>query len=363
MHYSFILMGALAAALTGCAVVPAADNSPVASTAVISSTSSFGGRIMPSVSGKETLYFRGDRKRSENDFQFENWMLKHSVGYFMSGGEEIIRLDKSLQWQLNKKEKTYTECPLGGCALPNVDFKSMTQGERGSATRQEDNGACKLVMKRNEYKVVSTADHRQIAGVDAKRYSFNWVVEMRDPNGKLATNTVTFDFWTADPQGTLKQVLAVEDAFTKNYVAALPASNLARNFLNKDVYAALGQLGVATGLKGDKWALNLGKELQKIKGYPLAVSVEWRAVDNSCKAPPAPPVQAAQSESSSVNPMDWLTKKATEKMVGTVDANEALLHYSFEISSVSINDEHDSVFEVPAGFALRQNKAMPASTP
>jgi hypothetical protein len=340
--------------LAGCSALPVADTTPLAPTAVIKASSSFGGLVLPSVKGDETLYFRADRKRSSNDFQFENWMLKHTAGHFMSGSEDIIRLDKGVQWVLNKKDKAYTECPVAGCPYVGSGSKPTRPGTEPPA--HED--ACKRTLKRSEFKTIPTSEHRSVAGVDTRKYTFSWIVELKDAQGRLASNTVTFDFWTAEPSGVLKQALAVQDTFNKNYLAALTAGSPGTMALNRDVYAALAKLGSSAGLRGEKLALTLAREMQKIKGYPLAMAVEWRAVDNTCGAQASAAAPAPKAEPTSLSPMDWLGQKAAQSMMGTVDPNEALLHYNHEITSVSLGPEHDSIFDVPMGYTLRTSSGQ-----
>jgi hypothetical protein len=347
VRYQGLIAAAAALLLAGCSALPVADTTPLSSTAVIRSSSTFGGLVLPSVRGDETVYVRSDRRHASNDFQFESWMLKHTVGHFLSASEDIVRLDKNLQWTLNKKDKTYTECPVGGCF--RLNGKPPQAGPE--PTPHED--SCKRTLKRSEFKATPTSEHRTIIGVDTRRYTLNWVVELKDAQGRLASNTVSFDFWTAEPAGVLKQALAVQDGFNRAYVNALTTANPGFMELNRDVYAALAKLGASAGLRGDKLAQTIGHEVQRIKGYPLAVAVEWRATDNTCGAQTSAQArQAPKTTASPLSPMDWLGQKAADSMATPSDPNEALLHYHYEITGVSLNPEHDSVFEVPTGYTL-----------
>lgn len=344
------------AALTGCAMAPApeVDNSANNSTIVIKSSSSFGGRLLPNISGNETIYLRDDRKRSMNDFKFDNWLLQHTAGYFTSGNEEIIRLDSKLQWQLLKKNKTYTECPLGGCI--RTSNTAQPAQNSNNTTPQHDDTQCKLTVSRNEFKVVPSNEQRMFAQANTHLYRLNWLVEMKDATGKLATNTVTFDFWTTEPAGAVAQALKTQETFNKNYLSAVVNNlNNAGIQLNHDVYAALSGLGAKLGDKSENWSIGLGKELQKLKGYPLSIVVEWRATDHTCGNDSNTATASANNNDSASSPLDWLTKKA----VGGLSSNntpetDALMRYSYEVQSINVQPEHDSRFVVPNDYHLQK---------
>ncbi|NQD38454.1 hypothetical protein HPT27_15640 [Permianibacter sp. IMCC34836] len=340
-----LLLSVLAASLAGCAsVMPEpADTTPQNPTAVIASESTLGGAMLPNVKGKSVQYARADRRRTANDFQFDNWLLRNTVGRFLSGNDEILRLDRNLHWELDQKEKTYTECPLKGCPLP----ATPTQPEKPTTPSQPrpekpEESSCKLTVQKNTFKGNSLSDKRSIASADAQLYRLVWFVELKDPAGKKATNTVTFDFWNAELKGGMKDALAMQNNFEQNYAKAMLAGTDIRNLINKDVYMALAGLGNSLGPKAENWAVSLGKEVQKMKGYPLAMKVEWTATDETCGASNKP----AASPSLSSNPLDWVTGKASQATAPT----GPLVQFTYEVKKMAVQPERDSVFEVPAKF-------------
>jgi len=338
------LLTALILCLSGCAsVMPEpSDTTPKNTTAVIASESTLGGLILPNVTGRSVLYARADRRRTANNFQFDNWLLRHTVGKFLSGDDEILRIDRNLHWQLDKEAKTYSECPLQGCPLP----APTTHPEKPTATEarpdKPEESTCKLTVQKNSFKGVNHNDKRSIANAEAQLYRLTWLVELKDQAGKKASNTVTLDFWNTTPSGGLKDALAMQDSFDRNYAKAMRVEERVRNLINKDVYLALSGLGSSLGPKAENWALSLGKELQKMKGYPLAMKVEWTATDETCGAGAKP----TASPSLSSNPLDWVTGNAAKetKAVGP------LLQFSYEIKAIGVQEERDSRFELPAKF-------------
>ncbi len=323
------------------------DTTPMNTTAVIISESSFNGLLLPNTKGKTTQYVRGDRRRSANDFRFENWFLRNTAGRFFNGTDEILRLDRQLQWQLDSKEKTYTECPLLGCIQPGSGQTSPGSTQPTQPNEPQEN-QCKLTVTKNTVKGSNQSDKRQIAGAEAGLFKLAWTVELKDSAGKKAQNTVMMDFWTTTPSGNMKSALDMEQQFTKNYVKAISNSTTLQQLIaSREVIAALSTLGNHFGPKLENWAVTVGKELQKMKGYPLAIKVEWTAKDETCGAGMQQPATTA---SMSKNPLDWVLGKGVQEK--TVDPNTPIVQYSYEVKTLDVRGERDSVFDVPRHYKL-----------
>lgn len=340
---SQLVASALLGSLIGCAsMVPEpADTTPLNATAVIVSESTMGGLLLPNARGKTAAYIRADRRRTANDFQFDNWLLRNTVGRFLSATDEVLRIDRNLNWQISHEEKTYTECPLRGCPLP----AGQPTGERPASgepqTSEPDQSSCKLTVTKNSFKGSQLSEKRQIANTEAQLFRLIWQVELKDQAGKKASNTVNFDFWNTTPSGGVKDALAVQNQFDANYAKIMLANQNVQNILNKDVYLALSGLGGSLGSKAENWAISLGKELQKMKGYPMATKVQWTATDNTCSAGSKPTAPAVSS-----NPLDWV---AGNKAANTAPTGP-LIEFSYEIKSIGIQQERDSRFDLPAKY-------------
>ncbi|HEX4910553.1 MAG TPA: hypothetical protein VFV64_07310 [Permianibacter sp.] len=333
----------VSAVLSGCAALQPEppDTSPQNPTAVIVSETRMGGALLPNATGTTTTYVREDRKRTANDFKFDNWLLRNTIGRFSTGTDEVLRLDRNLQWQLNHEEKTYTECPLTGCvqpALPGGNGQVQT-GERGDRGEPEPSD-CKITVTKNSIKGTALNEKRQIAGANAQLFRLNWQVEMKDQFGKKASNTVTFDFWNTTPSGAVKDALDTQARFDSRYAKAMLASPQLQQLLNRDVYNAVGMLGGSMGTAGNDWAVKLGKELSKMKGYTLASTVQWNVSGETCgNAKPTPP-------GVSNNPVDWLTGNQVTQTAPT----GPLIEFRYEVKTIGVQAERDSRFEVPRKY-------------
>ena len=344
LHPVALATSSLLLTLAGCATVAPepADTSPSNPTAVIRSETTMTGALLPNAKGTTVTYVRADRRRTANDFQFENWLLRNTLGRMMSGTDEVLRLDRKLQWQLDHKAKSYTECPLTGCPLPAQPSTGADKPSEGQPKPNEPSqDSCKLTVVKNTLKGAQQSDKRNIAGAEAQLYRLTWLVEMKDPAGKKAVNNVTFDFWNTTPSGSLKDALAMQTQFDLQYGKAMAADLVTRTQLNPDVYRALAGLGTSLGPKAENWASTLGKELQKMKGFSMATKVQWTATDNTCGAGEKP----AQTTVSS-NPLDWITGNTAKPAPAG-----PLIEFAYEIKQIGLQPERDSRFEVPAKYA------------
>ena len=334
---------AVSAALSGCTALQPEppDTTPRNPTAVIVSETRMGGALLPNATGTTTTYVRDDRKRTANDFKFDNWLLRNTIGRFSTGTDEVLRLDRNLQWQLNHEDKTYTECPLTGCVqptLPGGNGQPQT-GDRGDRGEPEPSD-CKITVTKNSIKGTALNEKRQIAGANAQLFRLNWQVEMKDQFGKKASNSVTFDFWNTTPSGAVKDALDTQTRFDSRYAKAMLASPQLQQLLNRDVYNAVGMLGGSMGTAGNDWAVKLGKELSKMKGYTLASTVQWNVSGETCgNAKPTTP-------GVSNNPVDWLTGNQVKQTAPT----GPLIEFRYEVKTIGVQAERDSRFEVPRKY-------------
>ncbi|MFN4292331.1 MAG: hypothetical protein ACK4E7_15860 [Permianibacter sp.] len=334
---------AITAVLSGCATLQPEppDTSPQNPTAVIVSETRMGGALLPNATGTTTTYVRDDRKRTANDFKFDNWLLRNTIGRFSTGTDEVLRLDRNLQWQLNHDDKSYTECPLTGCVQPTLPSGNGQPQTGDSGGRSEpDQSDCKITVTKNTVKGTQLNEKRQIAGANAQLFRLDWQVEMKDQFGKKASNTVTFDFWNTTPSGALKDALDAQARFDSRYAKAMLASPQLQQILNRDVYNAIGMLGGSMGTAGNNWAVKIGKELSKMKGYTMASTVQWNVSGETCSsAKPATPTVSS-------NPLDWLQGKETSATAAT----GPLIEFRYEVKAIGMQAERDSRFELPRNY-------------
>lgn len=346
--------------LTGCASEqPIVDNSMKNPTAVFTAKGAISGFVLPDSSFTEATYTREDRRRMSTKRQYDSWMAKQFFGN--TSDTVIYRMDRNLLWTLvdNDGDKTYTECPLQGCAVSNI--KKFDPKQNGSNKGEQpfdydpndkQESACPIHITQNSFKVTNTGKSRVISGHLSNEYRADWVVEYQDDKGRKDSNRLKMVFWNAQPNAEMKKVMAISEKADKTYrkkvkqdVSALAA------MIPDDILLALSAFTGNTSNK--KWASKVASEMAKVKGYPMSTKVEWYLDRKAC----VEPQQAKKKEGFDwMNPLDSVSKtasnmasdKAAEMFLPNPD--EPILLYQYEVTGASIKYEHDSIFDVPQGY-------------
>lgn len=357
--------------LTACAgPAPLVDNSDKNPTAVIASKSAISGFVLPDATTTEVVYSRNDRRLTTTQRKYDSWMARQFFGN--TSEATILRMDRDLRWVMidNDGDKTYTECPLAGCANAGMErFKALQkkeekQGKTGAQSFDYDPNdkaasACPISLTQNTFKVSSTGKTRQIAGQLSKQYHANWVVEYKDEKGRADKNHLKMVFWNAQPSAEMEKAWAMSAQADQAYLEKLKQDENALTMVIPD--EILSTLTVFAGdlVSNNKWAKNMAKEMAKAKGHPMSTTVEWYLDRKACFEP-----QQAKKKTGFdwMNPMDAIAQTASD-MAGKKAAemfipnpNEAIFRYTNEITSIGIKYEHDSRFTVPAGYKRVNNK-------
>ncbi len=342
--------------LSGCASKqPVVDNSMKNPTAVFTAKGAISGFVLPDSTFTESTYTREDRRFISTKHEFDSWFARQFFGN--SNDTVIYRMDRDLRWSLvdDDGDKTYTECPLSGCAMANIkkyDPKKNTDKKGEPAFDYDPNdkqaSLCPIHITQNTFKVTSTGKSREISGHLSNEYRANWVVEYADEKGRKDSNRLQMVFWTAQPNAEMKKVMAISSAADKAYLKKIKQdTNALTAMIPDDVFIALSAF---TGsLSGKK----IASEMAKVKGQSMATTVEWYLDRKAC----IEPQQAKKEEGFDwTNPMGALNKtasnmasdKAAEMFLPNPD--EPILRYDYEVTDVGIKYERDSIFDVPQGY-------------
>jgi len=351
------------ALLSGCASEqPFVDNSMKNPTAVFTAKGVVTGFILPDSTFTEATYTREDRRKMSTDTEYDSWFARQFFGN--SGSTVIYRMDRNLRWTLvnNDGDKTYTECPLSGCAISGMkkfDPKKNPDNGEGKtfeyAPNDQKASACPVHITNNSFKVTRTGKSRTIAGHSSDEYEGNWVVEYQDKKGRKDSNRLKMVFWNAQPNADMKKVWAMSEKADKAYMKKIKQSNNAlAGMIPENIIAVLSTF---TGNLGShkQWAKDVAKEMSKIKGYSMATSVAWYLDRNAC-IEQKEQVKKKEQSLDWLNPMEALSttasnmagEKAAEMFLPNPD--EPILRYEYEVTSAEIKHEHDSIFDVPRGY-------------
>ncbi|WP_455218857.1 hypothetical protein [Kaarinaea lacus] len=343
--------------LVGCASeTKVEDNTPQNPTAVIKAEYVINGYLLPDARGKQTVYTRSDRRRIDQNIDYDSWVSST----FFGGGEmtDIARLDKNLIWLVNVEDKNYVECPIKGCA-PNI-LSMLGAPETGDEPAPQDPNAnpvaCTTEMTKHEFTVESTGDTRDLNGFRVEKYDVNWRVEFSDKEKRMDKNSLHMELWTTAPTDTMQQAWKLHADFQEGYLEATGMNdNPLGKFVGQQVYMALAAFTGDTSKEGKDYKTAAGKEMAKIKGYPVSIKMELFSDSKAC---PKPKEEEKKAEFDINDPMKsaqdmlggFFSKKAKEYV--EPKAGDPIFRYIYEVKAVELSKERDSTFNVPAGFKM-----------
>jgi hypothetical protein len=349
----------ICAGIAGCATKPApiqADNTPLNRTAVIEQqVVSNGIKGFFPFETTDRRYVRADMRRDETTFKGTGTFTRFLAG--LRSDTEITRIDRKLHWSLNTEKQEYTECPLKGCIKPTKQPAEQKQpAEKPPQEKHEP--SCTMRVVHSSFKAKSTGHKKTINGFDTREYQAVWVVRLRDNSARKSTSTLKLDIWTTPITGAMRDALEVERRYARAFNGAVLDTGK-REIMPADA-ARLISAYLANSMKpGDLRAfLRAGREMNKVKGYPVSTHLAWNMEGNACASTETPSEAKDKSTSAPGGSEDMLSelsgmfaqKKADDTMKEA--AGEPILSLTFELKKLGIEQVHDSVFTVPKNYKL-----------
>lgn len=358
-----LLIGVALAACSKEVVVE--DTAPRRPTAVIESyLHNHGFRGMFASEGTEISRTREEMQRTDHEFKFTGALMKHLSKPASSA--VIGRVDKNLLWMLDKKEKRYTECPLGGCPLP----EGASDPSRPETMPKEERGpsqpACTTKLVKNDFAVKATGQKRAVNGFDAEEYLAKWEVIAEDTKKMKDTSHLTFTIWTTPETAEIKEVLRVQESYGRAYLQKIGIGDSPMGrVVPKEAMGILAAYFLGEMNEKDRAALmKAAKEFEKIKGFPVSTKVEWTADAKACGR--GEPQKAEKKEEKGLDfsggiggIMSGLAGKAVEKKVEEKmkeGEGKPIFGYVQEIKKIKVEPVSDSLFQPPAGYKLIDRK-------
>jgi hypothetical protein len=314
--------------------------------------------------GTTKTWTREGMQREETTVKGTGTITRFIVG--TTETSRIERLDRKLVWRLNAKEKTYTECPLRGCAGPVAAEKPQEKKPQEPKKAEEKRDAeCKLKIASSNFTVKKTGETKTINGFNAEQYQAAWLVTLADPAARKTLSSLVVNVWTTQATQPLKDAMAVETAYAKEFAAALvgtasgaPKTKVLPDDAQRMIEGYMAQMLTPADRAG---FLKAGRDLEKIKGYPVLTQLTWNLTGDACAAKEEASGSASASSSSSSVPSSvsgavssvagWFAKKKTDE-AGKEIADAAILSFATEVKFNRIEMVHDSLFSPPKGYAL-----------
>jgi hypothetical protein len=310
--------------------------------------------------GTSKTFTRADMHRADSVIKGTGTVSRFLVG--TNNDSRIERLDKKLVYTLDVKEKTYAECPLKGCGGPaQKPAKKKPEEKKAEKPRDSD---CKVKIATANFTVKQTGQKKSINGFDTEQHQAAWIVTMEDPTARKTVSTLSVDLWTTPLTPQLKEALAVEQAYAKNLAKNL--ASIATNGQKTQIVPAEAAKVINAHIAqfvtpADRAAfLKAGKELEKIKGYPILTQLAWNLKGDACaSAESSGSFDKASTPSgkgdllSSVT--DYFARKKTDDTLKNI-ADKPIFSFSAEVKSHKVEAVHDSVFSPPKNYTLANPK-------
>ncbi|MDD4050503.1 MAG: hypothetical protein PHR28_01210 [candidate division Zixibacteria bacterium] len=197
------------AALALAAGIMAAD---VTVTSTIESKGMVG---LMNMAGAQQIMISGEMQKQSSSFKMTNKVAK-----FLGGGKaqdkiEITRVDKELFWNIEPKDKKYTEQTFAEARAEMEKALADAQKEKNDnlAKHPED-----TVQYKMDVKVENTGKTQQIAGYTAHETIVTVTTYGQDKeSGEKGTFTVVFDFWVSKDAPGMEAFTAFNKAFAQKF--------------------------------------------------------------------------------------------------------------------------------------------------
>jgi len=295
--------------------------------------------------GTSVRRFQGNKMQESSSSKFTGAFLSRLAG----GGEtlNITRLDKGVYWNLDPKNKTYSENPI------EAFQKTESTKERG----QKEKSSVRIT--KSEFTVKKTGASETINGFPCEEYLLTWLLEWEDIETKAKSqSTMTTNVWTTPETATIRKAQAEENEFHKAFAQKLGLGHSPEETKQMG-FAALAAVSGAPPEEIEKGFAQMKNEMSKIKGYTIRSVVSWAMEGEKKEA--AVRESERPSDSSSDLPGNiggflsglkgrFLQKKGEEKPSPAAEKDAPFFSSTMEVKSINTDSVPADVFEIPAGY-------------
>lgn len=342
------------------------DSSPVNPTVVLTANTAVSGYVLPDSTGTLKIYTRPTQRRIDTTSNLQSWAARKVIGN--TNSSLVALTDKNLSLLINHPRKTYVECPLAGCT-DNFWQRLQDNNEEDDEESFSPNTpeSCPMTTS-TSYDVIDKKVVRDINGFQANQYQLIWKVTNTDQLGRKDEHRLVMDFWMTAPTETVKEIWRVTSAYQNNYLQAIGANDspLGR-MLGEQIYKPLAALGGDIEKNEDMRMLN-GK-LAALQGYPVSIKLEWYMDGNTCpealerRNTPAAKAEPGIDFNDAAGSLRGLAGGVLKNRAQTAmkkpfhrDPAKPLIRYVYDVTSVSLEQQHDSVFAVPKGYKISDRR-------
>lgn len=260
------------------------------------------------------------------------------------GGEKttIQRVDKGVIWELDAKEKSYTETAI-------ESFRPVESAAPGGEKHR-------VRVTKSEFSVKKTGAADTIHGFPCEEYLVHWLLELEDLETKAKTeNRMETRLWTTPETVAIRKLQAEQDAFSKAFMnrVGLNLSPAEMKQFGAEVLAAGGASQKELGREFARFK----SETAKIKGYPIRTVVDWKTSgEGGAQTEKPQPAEGQGTAAALGNLFGGLKGAITQRMGGEEPkpaAEGSVFSTTTEVKAINADTIPASVFEIPSGYVRR----------
>ncbi|PWB75388.1 hypothetical protein C3F09_02540 [candidate division GN15 bacterium] len=335
--------------------VPALALATYADITITSSVDNQGVGGIMNMKGTQTVMISGDKSRTSSELKMTNKVIGFLGGGKPQQSAEIVRLDKELMWNLDLKDKKYTE-------LTFAQMKAMFDtGLQAAQAEEAQHPAEDSVQVNADIKVEKTGKSQTIAGYKADEVIITMAFKGTDKeSGKSGTMNMTIDTWVS------KDVPGYQEY-----------QNFHKTFAEKLGFGGETEGGLGQALKGfGVNAQTVQEKMGDIEGIPLLTvasilpegldTLAARSIDSAKAAQPqaeqeVQPQEAEAPKEKALKKLGGLFGKKKSKEQSEPSKSESkqappyLFHMTTTVTQISSSAVPPAEFEVPSDFAKKTN--------
>ncbi len=296
---------------------------------------------------------QGLKMAETNSTKFTGAILSRLAG----GGEKttISRVDKGVIWELDAKNKSYTEMTITPLKPPEAD-PHPSESDKSDISDKKDDEKPRMRMTKSEFTVKKTGASETINGFDCEEYLLNWLIELEDTETKKKMkNSMATNLWTTPETAAMRKLREEQNIFWTAYMKKI-GLNISPGEMKQLGMEALAASG-ASQQEINKEFAKLKKEMAKIKGYPVRTVVSWQASGGGGQKSAKNDSAEKESPAIALGKLFGGLKGAIDKKMGKEeskpDSEGPLFSSTTEVKSIQIDSIPASAFEIPQGYVRK----------
>ncbi len=301
-------------------------------------------------------------EESRNEFKGKGILGNIAAKLVLRPGHEaeIVDLDKKQIIKINHEKEEYQVIPLESYVedYEPLEEEPYEAEEPQPSEQQEDVEAeSDIRIIRQVFEVNETGNEKTINDFPSREFTIKWVTEWENiRTGERGTDSLFSTVWTTRESERIKEARAEEQAYSRKYMESIGLS------MDEEYYQMLGlnwltmfqQMNKEKQAEADVESEKMGREMQKIEGYPIVIDGSYFLIRPQVEKEQAKKQDSEKTDITDVGGMFGnIMKKAVKDKKKSEPKKEgatAAFSYYTELLDLKVTEVSESAFEAPAGY-------------